>query len=179
MDLLKTVWPEFPEIDGVQFGLAQMAEADAIGRLSRELVESGLSSWSWNPYRIASYIQHSDALVMVGRDNGRLVAAAIMEFADSESHLNLLVVKPQYQRLGIGKCMVRFIENSAYLFGHAVVRLEVRLKNEAARAFYRSLGYQEVKVIENYYSGKEAAVFLAHQLKPHPTTQAMKKQKPD
>ena len=176
MDLFKTVWPDLPDLNGVQLGLARVEDIGFIGLLSRHFVESGLSGWSWNPNRVAEQIQNPDSLVMVARDEEIVVATAIVEYGRTVSHLNLLVVEPGYQRTGIGTCLVRYIENSAVLLGHDKIHLEVRLHNFGARAFYRTLGYKEIEVQKNYYRGREAAVYMVHEIQTSPTTQFSEKQ---
>ena len=42
--------------------------------------------------------------------------------------------------------------------GTFIVGLELRAQNQAARAFYRSLGYRELGSIPGYYQGIEAAI---------------------
>jgi [ribosomal protein S18]-alanine N-acetyltransferase len=38
------------------------------------------------------------------------------------------------------------------------VHLELRAGNEAARAFYRSMGFAETIVVPGYYGGRESAM---------------------
>ena len=158
MDIFQFIWPDFPVIEGIDFDLARTADAQEIGRLSSELIETGLPGWAWNPDRVASQIKNPEALALVGRAESQLVAFAIMQFGKRSANLSLLAVVEKYQRAGAGRCLVRFLENSAYLMGNSSVRLEVRSQNESARAFYKSLGYKEIEVMKRYYSNNETAI---------------------
>jgi ribosomal-protein-alanine N-acetyltransferase len=57
-----------------------------------------------------------------------------------------------------------WLEKTALVAGIGVVYLEARSSNEIARAFYRGLGYHEIKVVQGYYRGVESAVRLAKDL---------------
>ena len=87
-----------------------------------------------------------------------------MRFGAEEAHLDLLAVSPKYRRNGIGRKLIEWLEKSALVAGISVIYLEVRAANEAARAFYLSLGYCFVTRVLGYYGGREAAVCMARDL---------------
>ncbi len=168
MNIFKMIWPEFHVARGVEIGLAELDDARAIGVLSRELVEAGLWGWSWNPDRVARQIRDPDTLVLVARTDGRLVAFAIMGFGERSANLELLGVTPEYRRSGIGRCLVTFLEKSAYALGVSAINLEVRANNEIARIFYKTLGFRDTETIPNYYNSHETAVRMARRLRTRP-----------
>lgn len=170
MNIFRIVWPEIPEIEGIELGLANTDDAEFIGLLSHYYVETGLTGWSWHPERVAAQIRNPEALVIVGRADEIVVAAAIVEYRKYEGHLDLLAVEPAFQRLGIGTCLMKYLERSASLEGHSKMSLEVRLNNRTARAFYRSLGYEEQEIKKDYYRGNEAALYMSRLIKPYPMT---------
>lgn len=148
----------------LQMGLAQLADAPTIALISRTIIETGLA-WSWTPARVEKHIRRSDTVVLTAREQLRLVGFAIMYFGDVNAHLNLLGVRPSYQRRGIGRHLVTWLEQSARVAGIATVHLEVRVSNQAARQFYKSLNYLEVVSIPNYYQRQEAAMLMMHDLR--------------
>ena len=87
-----------------------------------------------------------------------------MHFGMEEARLNLLAVKPEYQRGGLGRQLVRWLEKSALTAGISVIYLEVRARNQPALAFYRQLGYRQVAEMPRYYGGRESALQMAHDL---------------
>ena len=111
----------------VKLRLARVADADAIGRMSRDLIEAGLD-WNWRPARVAAQIRRRDTLVLVACHEARLAGFAIMRFAEETAHLNLLAVRRCYQRTGIGRRLLRWLEKSAWTAGIASIHLEVRAK---------------------------------------------------
>ena len=169
MDIFQIIWPEFPVIKGIEIDLARSDDGESIGNLSKKLIETGLPRWAWNPERVISQITSPDSLVLVGRAQLQVAAFAIMQFGQKEANLSLLAVDKEFQRIGTGRCLVRFLENSAFLMGNSSVRLEVRSQNTSARAFYRSLGYREIEVLERYYSNQETAIRMSCRLHIKPS----------
>lgn len=45
--------------------------------------------------------------------HGQLVGVAIMQFFAEHAHLNLLAVDPAYQRMGIGRRLIEWLEVTA------------------------------------------------------------------
>ena len=171
MDIFKVIWPEFPEIEGVKFDLARVDDAKAIGQMSKMLIEHGLPGWAWNPERVASAINSPTALVLVGRGRLKIAAFAVLQFGQKDANLSLLAVDEEFQRSGIGSCLVKFLENSAFLMGNSIIRLEVRSNNTSARTFYKSLGYREIEVLNRYYSNNETAIRMTRHLHIKPSVE--------
>ncbi len=144
--------------------LARSDDAYQFALLSRELVEQGLG-WSWTAPRILRQIQSPDALVAAARVDAALVGFAVMYFAAEHGHLNLLAVQLQSQRRGVGRTLIRWLEESAVKAGIFDIYLEVRAQNMAARHFYRALGYVEFEEIRGYYNRSETAIRMVHDLR--------------
>ena len=150
---------------GATFRLARPRDAWAIALMSRELIEGGLSGWSWPPPRVARSIQARDTVVLVTSITDLLVGFAIMNFGDVQAHLSLLAVRPSHRRRGIGRRMMAWLEESALVAGIATVNLELRVNNSAARDFYRALGFKDAAYIPGYYQGVETALRMTRDLR--------------
>lgn len=155
----------------VRLSLAKRADAAEIAAMSRSLIEHGLP-WTWHEARVARYIRHRECSVVVARDRGRIAGFAIMEFHDSDAHLSLLAVKPGYRRIGVGRRLLDWLESTARTAGVFLVRLELRASNEAARQFYLRLGYRDAGTRPAYYSGREDALRMTHDLSVQPKSNA-------
>ena len=152
------------ETMNLRLGLARRDEAVTIAQMSRDMVETGLP-WSWHARRVQYYIEHRESVVLAARDRRRLVGFAIMEFFDERAHLSLLAVAAGYQKLGIGRRLLEWLEASARTAGVFRVHLELRASNSAARRFYERLGYAEHGRRRGYYAGREDALCMSRDLK--------------
>jgi [ribosomal protein S18]-alanine N-acetyltransferase len=149
------------------FRLATPADAYEIAVMSRYLVEVGLRGWSWPPERVAKAIHSATALAVVAEVRSHLVGFAIMEFGETQAHLSLLAVKPAYHRCGIGRALLKWLEESALTAGISTVTLELRANNFGARAFYRLAGFEERAYIAGYYRGIETALRMSRDIRRH------------
>jgi ribosomal-protein-alanine N-acetyltransferase len=131
--------------------------------MSRQLVEHGLK-WSWTEPRVEQCFRNLECVVLAARDRRRLVGFAIMEFYDVHAHLALLAVQTGYQRQGVGRALIEWLESSARTAGIFSIRLELRASNDAARAFYERLGYREAGRKQGYYDGREDALRMLRDL---------------
>jgi len=144
--------------------LAAQRDAQAIALMSRDLVESGLG-WKYDAARVLKAIRDPDTLTPVACDGGRVAGFGIMEFGDERAHLVLLAVRPTHRRMGIGRRLVDWLVESARTAGIASLHLELRAGNEAARGFYRAMGFDETIVVPGYYRGREAALRMIRVLR--------------
>ncbi len=148
----------------VELKLARLRDAERIALMSRDLVENGLP-WSWTAPRVAAHIRGRDSNVLTAWADDHLVGFAVMQFLAEHAHLNLLAVEPAYRRAGIGCQLIAWLEETARVGGIFFIHLEVRAENGGARAFYCRLGYQETRYVPGYYSGREAAISMTHDLR--------------
>jgi ribosomal protein S18 acetylase RimI-like enzyme len=149
--------------------LAKASDAREIAEMSRDLVEAGLS-WSWTPARVQHFITGSESSVVVARreradgSSRRVAAFAIMHFGDEVAHLNLLAVAPDQRRQGLGRQLMDWLTLTAIEAGVFRINLELRTQNGPARAFYESLGFDAMGVVQGYYQGREAALRMSRRL---------------
>lgn len=144
----------------IEFRLATVSEAEQLAAMSRDLIEQGLG-WAWTPSRIIRHIRIPDSVVLVAQSQEQIIGFAIMQFGEEEAHLDLLAVKPKYQRTGIGRQLIEWLEKSALVAGISIIYLEVRSKNKDAQMFYERLGYHHIRHVHGYYSDRESAVCMA------------------
>lgn len=145
--------------------LARSADAVPIALMSRRLIEVGLPTWSWTARRVMRHIHDAESVVLAARHGDELTGFAIMGFGEEAVHLNLLAVERNFRRRGLGRRMVRWLEESAMVAGTFEVNLEVRVTNIAARQFYRALGYSEADLLPGYYERIEDAIRMTRDLR--------------
>jgi ribosomal-protein-alanine N-acetyltransferase len=163
--------------------LAEPRDAQAVAMMSRDFIEAGLG-WKYDAARVLRAIRDRDTLAVVACEGsskstpparGALTGFAIMEFGDERAHLVLLAVRPSHRRIGIGKRMLEWLLDSARVAGMASIHLELRAANDAARRFYRAMGFYETVLVPGYYRGgegrKEGALRMLRVLRvPGPST---------
>ena len=148
----------------IRLGLARRGDMSAIVTMSRELIEHGLP-WTWTECQIARYIFDPDSVVLVARDGRLPIGFAAAEFWNDHARINLLAVRPAYQRQGVGRDLLGWIKSSAQIAGALSIHLEVRASNSNARGFYRKQCFVETSLRMGYYAEQEDAVCLAYYLK--------------
>ena len=143
--------------------LARPADAKIIAKMSRDLIEYGLS-WRWTAKRVAASIDDPNVNVLVARDHETTAGFAIMRYGEQIAHLDLLGVAPAYQRMGVGRQLLDWLERCAVVAGNIRVVLEVRAENQGAQNFYQRLGYRKLVHLPRYYEGSEAALRMGRDL---------------
>jgi ribosomal-protein-alanine N-acetyltransferase len=143
--------------------LAEARDAQAIALMSRDFIEAGLG-WKYDAARVMRAIRDRETLAVVACEGakgaaaggrGALTGFAIMEFGDERAHLVLLAVRPSHRRLGIGQRLLEWLVESARVGGMASIHLELRSNNDAARRFYRAMGFYETVLVPGYYRSGE------------------------
>jgi len=148
----------------LKIGLARLGDAPRIAAMSRTLIESGLP-WTWTPRRVAAHIKQRENLSVIATVERELAGFVMAQFGVERVHIALLGVAEGYQRRGLGRQLIRWVEESAVVAGLFQMRLEVRASNRIARRFYARLGYSESGSAPRYYSGVEDAIQLTRDLR--------------
>jgi ribosomal protein S18 acetylase RimI-like enzyme len=147
----------------VTLGLARLGDAPRIAAMSRALIESGLP-WTWTPRRVAAHIKEREHLAVIATAERQLAGFVMAQFGAERVHLALLAVADAHRGRGLGRQLVRWVEESALVAGLFHIRLEVRASNTQARRFYTKLGYTQGGVLPRYYSGLEDAIQFSRDL---------------
>lgn len=137
--------------------------------------EVGLSTVGWvrNIYPTQATAEQAirDGDMFVLEHNGTVVAAArinqiqVEEYKkaswsfDAEDNkvmvLHTLAVHPKAARCGLGARFVAFYEEYAAQMGCPCLRMDTNVRNTAARALYKKMGYTEASVIPCTFNGIE------------------------
>ena len=75
-------------------------------------------------------------------------------------HIKDLAVRPEERGQGVGRRLLREALFGLALAGAAVVKLEVREGNDAARSLYREEGFEPTRRVSRYYGDGEDALIL-------------------
>lgn len=94
------------------------------------------------PRRIALVAEEADA---------EILGFVIARCADDEWEIENVVVASEQRRRGVGIALVRELVQEARRSGAALVLLEVRESNAAARGLYEKIGFNEIGRRPDYY----------------------------
>lgn len=100
-------------------------------------------------------------------NKNRIAAHGILSVAVGECHLLTLCVHPDFQRLGMGRKLIRLLLERAYRLKAEQCFLEVRASNSRALSLYKELGFVQIGERKNYYpdsTGREDAIIMSREL---------------
>jgi len=87
----------------------------------------------------------------VARDKNIPVGCGGLKFFGREyAELKRMYVRPSYQRLGLGKEILKFLEAYALTRGIDIIRLETGIHQYNAVGLYKHMGYREIPPFGNY-----------------------------
>lgn len=117
----------------------------------------------WTEQIFRDELEASNRAYMVAADDAVVGFGGVMVIGD-EAHITNLLVDPDQRGKGIGKSLVVALIEAAVAGGARHLTLEVRTRNEAARALYSRLGLAPVGVRPRYYGDDDALILWAHDI---------------
>jgi ribosomal protein S18 acetylase RimI-like enzyme len=141
---------------------ATAGDAEALHALALELADA-LGDRGPRPEaaqaRLSELLEESRAWVLVAEDENGVVGAASLWVKPDLAHgdivveVPMLVVSKNARRRGIGRLLVEKTQSIATAENAALIELVATRENDAARAFYRSLGFVETDHITLEFIG--------------------------
>ena len=127
---------------------AEAGDLEAVAAI--QSASQGAAHWP-----VADYLQYE---FMVAVSDGTVAGFLVWRpLAEGECEVLNLAVAPQFRRQGIARELLNPLLN----LRDTDVFLEVRESNQAARIFYKSMGFQEVGSRPSYYQDPpEAAIVM-------------------
>lgn len=138
---------------------AGLDDAEALARLERECFDE-----PWTSRMILGELEARGRIHLVhengGEIRGYLLAMQILD----EIHVNKIGTSPELRRRGIARDLMTALEAEARAHAVTLISLEVRSRNQGARSFYRSLGFDEEYVRRRYYPNGDDAIVMSRML---------------
>jgi ribosomal protein S18 acetylase RimI-like enzyme len=108
---------------------------------------------------IALARKNANATILLGRENGRIVASAMVGHDGHRGWVYYVAVDPDWRGQGLGRAIMTAAEDWLRQAGIAKLQLLVRRDNARASAFYETIGYDEaqVAVFAKWLDGREPA----------------------
>ncbi|MDI6811902.1 MAG: GNAT family N-acetyltransferase, partial [archaeon] len=83
---------------------------------------------------------------------GKLIGFVGGAIREEHGHISGLAVDKEYRRSGVGKGLIKAVEQEFLTDAFERVTLEVRKSNRDARRFYEKLGYKPSYTVRGYYA---------------------------
>lgn len=113
---------------------------------------------------LSEYLASEAVRVLCARRDGLKGLAVLLMTADCCDILDI-AVDSTARRTGVARALMAHAEDICRQAGIRAMMLEVRLSNTAARALYKSCGFEEISRRENYYSSpRETAAVMKKEL---------------
>ncbi len=143
---------------------AKVSDVTEIGNLSRKYIEHDLG-WKYTPEKLKQLIKNRSKNVVVARKGNKLVGFGIMTYYEEQANLDLLAVKMIYRNRGIGKQIVKWLEEVALTAGIFNIFVQTRKINNGAIKFYKKLGFEIIDEKSGYYRGQETGVIMSKNIR--------------
>lgn len=117
----------------------------------------------WSEGMFRDELAAKNRVYLVAEEDGLAGFGGVMVIGD-EAHITNLLVEPSGRRFGFGNQLMRGLIDAAIEQGAKHLTLEVRSRNEAARALYAGFGLAPVGVRKDYYGDDDALILWAHDI---------------
>lgn len=134
---------------------------DDLGAVVALEAANAAAPWSEGVFR--DELAAENRIYLAADEDGVVGFAGAMLVAD-EAHVTNLLVDPGWRRRGIGFELMKSLIEAAVEAGVRHLTLEVRSRNEAARALYARLGLAPVGIRMGYYGDDDALILWAHDI---------------
>lgn len=103
----------------------------------------------WNDPRkdIQRKLTTQPELFLVGRLEGIVIATVMAGYDGHRGWVNYLAVAPEHRSKGLGRLLMRHVEEALTARGCPKLNIQVRSGNSEVLAFYRKIGYREDEAV--------------------------------
>lgn len=136
------------------FPIIRPARIDDLGQIAE--IESEAFERGWTRENLRKEFEASFSLMLVAEAGNKIVGFITAWKITGEIQINRLAVTASYRRRGIARRLIETLIDRCSMNPPYKILLEVREKNIAARALYRSLGFSENGLRKNYYRDDNA-----------------------
>jgi ribosomal-protein-alanine N-acetyltransferase len=107
-----------------------------------------------------SFAEQHGAITLLAESQNQLAAFVIAHMEGRTAYIVTLDVAPAFRRRGLAHMLMSETESRATAYGAQEIALHVFTGNTGAIHFYESLGYNRLRLAENFYApGTHALVY--------------------
>ena len=110
----------------------------------------------WTRESMVFEITHPLSVSVVEQRDGKVAAFAVGRVIADEAEIMKIATLAEYRRQGIARMMMTELLDKMRGKGALTCYLEAASKNAAAIALYKSMGFEEISVREQYYGDDDA-----------------------
>ena len=121
--------------------------------------------WSRESFKRELSLPFSKTWVAFLKDKPAIVGYLCRWLVTDECHILNVAVDPDFRGSGIGTTLMGEAITEASVKKAAIITLEVRRSNLAARSLYRKLQFEERRLRKNYYGIGEDAIIMERELR--------------
>lgn len=114
-------------------------------------LEAAYLDTAWSEKQIEEARLREDTLYLSATEDGKLCAVASCVFSAYEAMVENVAVAEDFRRRGIGKDLMKAIEDEAKARSLEQISLEVASRNTAATELYKKMGFSVAGVRKNFY----------------------------
>ncbi len=123
-------------------------------------IENACFSHPWTKEGIIEALNNRTKFFVFEKNNEVMGYVGVSVILD-EGYITNIAVLPEYQGLGIGKALMKKLDDLAKLENLSFISLEVRTTNQKAISLYEKFGYKTEGVRKNFYDNpKEDALIM-------------------
>ena len=122
----------------------------------------------WAPESFVGEMEEDLSWPWILEVDDRAAAFAICRVILDEAHLLNIAVHPDFRGQHVSRHFMAAVFGHAYSVGARQMFLEVRPKNQVARALYASIGFYPIGRRKRYYEDGEDAIVMECRLSPPP-----------
>lgn len=148
-------------------------EIDDLGQVME--IEQNTFAVPWTEMGYFTFLMREDTLFLVAEEEGKILGYCGILMVLDEGDITNVAVEKSHRGQGIGQALVQELAERAGQRGIALLHLEVRQSNEAARGLYNKLGFVEDGLRKGYYEEpREDAVLMSLHQETVPSGQEQK-----
>ena len=119
----------------------------------------------WSQNSILETISNPQTICLLAEKAGKAIGYLFVYTAVDEAEIARIAVVQEERKQGIGKCLLKALEGICRKKQIEKLLLDVREGNQAARAFYKKMAFQEDGIRKGFYEAPpEDGILMSRQL---------------
>lgn len=119
----------------------------------------------WSQNSILETISNPQTICLLAEKAGKAIGYLFVYTAVDEAEIARIAVVQEERKQGIGKCLLKALEGICRKKQIEKLLLDVRESNQAARAFYKKMAFQEDGIRKRFYEAPpEDGILMSRQL---------------